>query len=85
MGETERVRADRSSIVGTPARGAAIHPGSKVLGVDLAADPIHTGVAILTLAARGVSVAIHGGKASDELLVELARDVHVIGVDAPLG
>ncbi|MGH2725103.1 MAG: DUF429 domain-containing protein [Actinomycetota bacterium] len=78
------MRGERSTTETTP-QGVAIRPGSKVLGIDLAADPVRTGVAILTVGSDSVGVTVEAGRGTDEALVELADDVDVVGVDAPLG
>jgi hypothetical protein len=59
--------------------------GTAVLGVDLSTDSTKTGAAVLTVEADRVAVEIIAGKVSDDLLVELAHGVDVVGVDAPLG
>jgi predicted nuclease with RNAse H fold len=57
----------------------------KVLGIDLAAQPERTGVAVLEAAGDRPSLHPVRDRATDDVLVELARTVDVIGVDAPLG
>jgi predicted nuclease with RNAse H fold len=76
---------ERPSAERKPPQGPTIRPGSRVVGVDLAADPRHTGVAILIVEANEVTVAIDGRRGSDEMLVEFVHDADVVGIDAPLG
>jgi predicted nuclease with RNAse H fold len=56
-----------------------------VLGIDLAADPAHTGIATLTVETTRVAVMVWAEKGSDDLLVDLAKRADLTGVDAPLG
>ncbi len=56
-----------------------------MLGVDLAADPANTGVAVLTVGPDRVVVDVVAPPVSDVALVGLARSAHKVGVDAPLG
>ena len=57
----------------------------KVLGIDLAAQPQRTGIALLEVVADRPSLAPVHVPGSDDALVELAAAVDVVGVDAPLG
>lgn len=61
-------------------------PGVRVLGIDLAAQPERTGVALLEAADDTCAslLPVHD-LPSDNVLVELAATVAVVGVDAPLG
>jgi hypothetical protein len=59
--------------------------GLLVLGIDLAADPANTGMAILTVETNRVAVMAGAEKGSDALLVDLAKGADLAGVDAPLG
>jgi hypothetical protein len=57
-----------------------------VLGIDLAAQPVDTGVVMLEVPPTGLpTVTTIGGKYSDDVLVRLVADVDYVGVDAPLG
>lgn len=55
------------------------------MGVDLAADPANTGIAILTVRPDRVVVDVVSPPVADGALVDLARSVDKVGVDAPLG
>lgn len=57
----------------------------RVLGIDLAAQPERTGVALLDAMADRPVLRRVRDRASDDVLVKLAGTVDVIGVDAPLG
>jgi predicted nuclease with RNAse H fold len=57
----------------------------KVLGIDLAAQPERTGLVVLEPAGGRPSLHPVLDRATDDVLVELARTVDVVGVDAPLG
>jgi predicted nuclease with RNAse H fold len=58
----------------------------RVLGLDLAASPAKTGAVIVRPAAAGRWSAHElAGRLDDDRLVEAAREVDAIGVDAPLG
>jgi predicted nuclease with RNAse H fold len=57
----------------------------KVLGIDLAAQPERTGVVVLEAVGDRPSLHPVRDRATDDVLVELARTVDVVGVDAPLG
>lgn len=57
----------------------------KALGIDLAADPANTGAAFVELSDGRVVCRVVDGRLDDGVLVELATDVDVVGVDAPLG
>jgi predicted nuclease with RNAse H fold len=57
----------------------------KVLGIDLAAQPERTGVVVLEVGVDRSSLHSIRDRASDDVLVELAATVDVVGVDAPLG
>jgi predicted nuclease with RNAse H fold len=56
-----------------------------VAGIDLAADPARTGVALLRVDADGATVDPVTLAGSDEVLVELSVRCDAVGVDAPLG
>jgi hypothetical protein len=78
---------NRSEIQTEPKSGGAGKSslGLSVLGIDLAADPAHTGVATLTVETNRVVVMAVAEKGSDDLLVDLAKRADLTGVDAPLG
>jgi predicted nuclease with RNAse H fold len=58
----------------------------KALGIDLATESKKTGVVIVEVDAAGNAVAHRIAEpVSDDLLVTLAREVDVIGIDAPFG
>ena len=57
----------------------------KVLGIDLAAQPERTGVVVLDATGDRPSLHPVHERATDDVLVELARTVAVVGIDAPLG
>ncbi len=57
----------------------------QVLGVDLAADPMNTAAATLTIEADRAVVDIAVPPVGDAALVELARTARKVGVDSPLG
>ena len=58
----------------------------RVLGVDLAAQPASTGLVRVSPAAEGRWRATTvDGPADDDTIVEAAREVDVVGVDAPVG
>lgn len=57
----------------------------RTLGVDMAAQPAHTAVCLLEWRDGGVDVLLDRLGAPDDLLVELATGVDVVGVDCPLG
>lgn len=56
-----------------------------MLGIDLAAQPERTGLVVLEADGDRPSLHPAPGRATDDVLVELARTVDVVGVDAPLG
>jgi predicted nuclease with RNAse H fold len=56
-----------------------------VLGIDLAAQPERTGVVVLEAAGDRTSLHPVRDRATDDVLVELAISVDLVGVDAPLG
>ena len=56
-----------------------------MLGVDLAAQPERNGVVMLETAGDRPSLHPVCDRATDDVLVELARTVDVVGIDAPLG
>jgi len=58
----------------------------KILGIDLATEPSKTGVVMLEVDSTGHQVAHRvDGFPNDDLLVALAKEADVIGVDAPFG
>jgi len=58
----------------------------RILGLDLASEPRNTWVVIVNVGPTGHAVALlYGETATDDVLVALAREVDVTGVDAPLG
>jgi predicted nuclease with RNAse H fold len=57
----------------------------RVLGIDLAAQPEGTGVALLEVVGERPLLRAVRDRASDDLLVELVGTVDIVGVDAPLG
>ena len=58
----------------------------RILGIDLATEPKKTGVVRLEVADDGSAVARRvDGRPDDDALARWARNVDVIGVDAPLG
>jgi hypothetical protein len=62
-----------------------LEEGMNVLGIDLAAQPERTGVVVLETAGDRTSLHPVSDRATDDVLVELAKTVDVVGVDAPLG
>lgn len=57
----------------------------RVVGIDLAASPASTGVVVLEQGSERWSARAVDGDATDDLLVEIARDAAAVGLDAPLG
>jgi predicted nuclease with RNAse H fold len=57
----------------------------RVLGIDLAAQPADTGVALLEVTGGRPALQPVRDQASDDVLVRLAATVDVVGIDAPLG
>ena len=58
----------------------------RVLGIDLAAQPVSTGIVRLSpVSETRWRATVVEGPADDDTVVEAARDVDVIGVDSPVG
>ena len=57
----------------------------RVLGIDLAAQPERTGIAVLEVLGGRPCVVPVRDRACDDTLVKLAATADVVGIDAPLG
>jgi predicted nuclease with RNAse H fold len=57
----------------------------RVLGIDLAAQPERTGVVLLRVVGDRPLLQPVRDRPTDDVLVELATTVDIVGVDAPLG
>ncbi|MEX0874588.1 MAG: DUF429 domain-containing protein [Actinomycetota bacterium] len=58
---------------------------ARALGIDLAAEPVNTGAAVVETSEDAITVEILSGRLDDDALVDMAASVDVVGLDAPLG